>query len=183
MDIEATSIAGVLIVRPKKFGDERGFFSEVFKQEALDQAGVKISWIQDNHAFSSTRGVVRGLHFQSAPYAQAKLVRVVRGAIYDVAVDIRAGSPTYGAYVGIELSAANWTQLLVPEGMAHGYCTLSDECEVLYKVSAPYAPRNEGGLLWNDPDLGIDWPINQAEATLNARDQSWTRFKDFVSPF
>jgi len=183
MDIEATSIAGVLIVRPKKFGDERGFFSEVFKQSVLREAGVAFDWVQDNHAFSASRGVVRGMHFQTAPFAQAKLLRVTRGAVYDVAVDIRKGSPTYGAHVGVELSADNWAQLLVPAGFAHGYCTLSEDTEVLYKVTAPYAPQNEGGLLWNDPDLGVDWPIAHSEATLNARDASWPRLRDLESPF
>lgn len=183
MKIEKTAIEGVLIVTPQRHGDARGFFSETFKQDALREAGADIDWIQDNHAFSAARGVVRALHFQKPPAAQAKLVRVTRGAVYDVAVDLRRASDTYGQYVGVELSADNWRQLLVPAGFAHGYCALTENCEVLYKVDAPYAPASEGGLFWADPDLAIDWPIGRAEALLNARDEAWPRFADFVSPF
>lgn len=183
MKIEETAIAGVLILTPQRHGDARGFFSETFKRSALAQAGADIDWIQDNHAFSAARGVVRALHFQRPPAAQAKLVRVLRGAIYDVAVDLRKGSPTYGEHVGVELSAENWRQMLVPAGFAHGYCTLTADCEVLYKVDAPYAPDAEGGLFWADPDLAIDWPIGADAAQLNARDQALMRFADFVSPF
>ncbi len=183
MQIERTAIDGVLIVRPRKIGDERGFFSETYKREALAEAGADIDWIQDNHAFSAQRGVVRGLHFQAPPNAQAKLMRVIRGAIYDVAVDIRKGSATYGQHVGIELGAENWAQLLVPAGFAHGYCALTENTEVHYKVSADYAPSEESGLLWNDPDLAIAWPISASEAILSPRDRTWQRFRDFVSPF
>lgn len=183
MNIEPAAIADVLIVRPAKFGDNRGFFSETFKAAALREAGVDLDWVQDNHSFSAARGVVRGLHFQAPPLAQAKLLRVTRGAIYDVAVDIRRGSPNYGRHVGIELSADNWTQLYVPAGFAHGFCTLTGNTEVLYKVSADYAPAAEGGILWNDPDLAIAWPIEAQEATLSARDMQWPRFGDLSSPF
>lgn len=183
MRIDRAVIADVLIVRPTKRGDERGFFSETFKRAALAEAGVTHDWVQDNHAFSAQRGVVRGLHFQRAPYAQAKLLRVLRGAILDVAVDIRRASPTYGRHVALEMSADDWTQIYVPPGFAHGYCTLTEGAEVLYKVSANYAPAEEGGLLWNDPDLSIDWPIRADEAILNARDLSWPRFNAFSSPF
>jgi dTDP-4-dehydrorhamnose 3,5-epimerase len=183
MEIERTEIEGVLIIRPKKFGDHRGFFSETFKRAALEAEGVSVDWVQDNHSFSATRGVVRGLHYQCAPMAQAKLLRVTRGAVLDAVVDIRRGSRTYGRHVAVELSAENWAQIYVPVGFAHGFCTLSDNTEVLYKVNADYAPALEGGLLWNDPDLGIDWPINAGDATLSARDLEWPRFKDFASPF
>ena len=183
MDVIATDITDVKIVRPKKFGDHRGFFSEVFKNDVLKANGVDVDWVQDNHSFSASRGVVRGLHFQTAPFAQAKLLRVTRGAILDVAVDIRRGSPTYGRHVAVELSAGNWDQLYVPVGFAHGFCTLTDNTEVIYKVSAAYAPANEGGLIWNDPDLAIAWPISSAEATLSARDTTWPAFRDFDSPF
>lgn len=183
MQIEQTEIADVLIVRPMRHGDERGFLSETFKAAALKEAGVDLDWIQDNHAFSTSRGVIRGLHFQRPPHAQAKLLRVTRGAVLDVAVDIRKGSASYGRHVAIELSAENWAQLFVPTGFAHGYCTLSDETEVLYKVTAPYAPAEEGGVLWNDPDLGIAWPVSVEAAIVNERDRRWPRLRDFTSPF
>jgi len=183
MQIERTDIDGPLILRPKKHGDHRGFFSETFRASALREAGVDVDWVQDNHSFSAARGVVRGLHFQRAPKAQAKLLRVIRGAILDVAVDIRKSSPTYGKHVAVELSAENWTQLYVPVGFAHGFCTLTENAEVLYKVSAEYGPADEGGVLWNDPDLGIDWPIDPEEATLSPRDREWPLFKQLVSPF
>jgi dTDP-4-dehydrorhamnose 3,5-epimerase len=183
MEIERTSIPDVLLIRPKKLGDERGFFSETFKASALKDAGVDLHWMQDNHSLSTRRGVVRGLHFQRPPKAQAKLLRVTRGAILDVAVDIRATSPTYGRHVAYELSAENWTQIFVPAGFAHGYCTLADNTEVLYKVSADYDPAAEGGLLWNDPGLGIAWPVPVDEAILSARDLHWPRLQDLASPF
>ncbi len=183
MEIEQTAISGVLIIRPTKHGDHRGFFSETFKQSALREAGVEHDWVQDNHSFSATRGVVRGLHYQVTPNAQAKLLRVTRGAILDVAVDLRTSSPTYGRHVAVELSAENWAQLYVPIGFAHGFCTLTENVEVLYKVSAPYSPADEGGVLWCDPDLDIPWPISPEEATLSARDLQWPRLRDLVSPF
>lgn len=183
MQIEQTALSGVLVLRPQKYGDHRGFFSETFKQTVLREAGMAHDWVQDNHSFSVARGVVRGLHFQRPPRAQAKLLRVTRGAILDVAVDLRKASPTFGRSVAVELSADNWAQLFVPEGMAHGFCTLTENTEVLYKVSAGYSPEDEGGLLWNDPDIGISWPIAPEEATLSARDLEWPRFRDLVSPF
>jgi dTDP-4-dehydrorhamnose 3,5-epimerase len=183
MDIESTAIPGVRIIRARKSGDARGFFSETFKQHVLELHGIAESWIQDNHSFSTARGVIRGLHFQAAPAAQAKLVRVTRGAVFDVAVDIRVGSPTYGRHVAVELSAETWNQLYVPVGFAHGFCTLTDETEVLYKVTAPYAPETEGGVLWNDPALGIDWPVDTANATVIARDTGWPRLAELQSPF
>jgi len=183
MQIDSASIADVLIIRPKKHADHRGFFSETFRASALAEAGVSLEWVQDNHSFSAARGVVRGLHFQSPPTAQAKLLRVIRGALFDVAVDIRKGSPTYGRHVGVELSADNWAQIYVPAGFAHGFCTLTPDTEVLYKVSAPYTPSDEGGLLWDDPALGIEWPISRDEAVLAARDREWPRLREFVSPF
>jgi dTDP-4-dehydrorhamnose 3,5-epimerase len=183
MEVERTAIPDVLVIRPKKFGDERGFFSEVFKNDVLKAHGVDLPWVQDNHSFSATRGVVRGLHFQTAPFAQAKLLRVARGAILDVAVDIRRDAPTYGQHVAVELSAENWAQLYVPIGFAHGFCTLVENTEVLYKVTAPYAPTHEGGLMWNDPALGIAWPISAGEATVNARDQNWPGLTGFETRF
>lgn len=183
MRIEAASVPGVLVITPQKHGDHRGFFSETFRGDLLVDAGVHLDWVQDNHSFSTRRGVVRGLHYQAAPFAQAKLLRVIRGAILDVAVDIRQGSPTYGQHVAVELSEDNWKQLLVPAGFAHGFATLTETTEVLYKCTAPYAPANEGGLRWDDRSLGINWPIRPEEATLSERDKEWPAFADFVSPF
>jgi dTDP-4-dehydrorhamnose 3,5-epimerase len=183
VNIETTELAGVLLVTPKKHGDHRGFFSETFRASAFAEAGVSHGWVQDNHSFSATRYVVRGLHYQAPPMAQAKLLRVTRGAILDVAVDIRVGSPTYGRFVAYELSDENWRQLYVPEGFAHGFCTLTAETEVLYKVSADYAPQCEGGLLWNDPALGIPWPAAEAEATLSDRDRVCPSLAELASPF
>lgn len=183
MDIESTAIPGVCVIRARKFGDARGFVSETFKQQALEQHGIVETWIQDNHTFSAYRGVIRGLHFQAHPAAQAKLVRVTHGAIFDVALDIRVGSMTYGQHVAVELSAGAWNQIYVPVGFAHGFCTLTEEAEVLYKVSAPYAPQTEGGVLWNDPALNIDWPVDGANAVVIARDAAWPRLSELQSPF
>lgn len=181
MRIEPTALDGVLLLHPQKHGDARGFVSETFKASALREAGIADEWVQDNHSFSAQAGTIRGLHFQAPPMAQAKLVRVLRGAILDVALDIRRASATYGKHVAVELSADNFAQLYIPAGIAHGFCTLTDDTEVLYKVSAEYAPAQEGGVLWNDQDLGIAWPVH--EAAISARDAQWPRFKDFVSPF
>lgn len=183
MRVETTPIDGVLIIEPEKRGDARGFFSEVFKASALAEHGVAHDWRQDNHVRTAKAGTVRGLHFQAPPHEQAKLLRVTVGAIHDVAVDIRRGSPTYGAHVAVVLSAENWHQLYVPAGMAHGYCTLCDNTEVLYKTSAEYAPNAEAGLLWNDPALAIPWPVDAAEAIVNGRDRAWPELRDLVSPF
>jgi dTDP-4-dehydrorhamnose 3,5-epimerase len=183
MLVETTAIPGVLVITPKKFGDERGFFSETYRFSALAAHGVTHGWAQDNHSMSGKRGVVRGLHFQTPPRAQAKLLRVVQGAILDVTVDIRKGSPTYGQHVAVELSSNNWKQLYVPIGLAHGFCTLTDTTEVLYKASDEYAPETEGGLIWTDPALGIAWPVTAAEATVNPRDSRWPALAAFESPF
>lgn len=181
MRIEPTALDGVLLLHPKKHGDARGFVSETFKASLLREAGIADEWGQDNHSFSAQAGTIRGLHFQAPPMAQAKLVRVLCGAILDVALDIRRASPTYGKHVAVELSADNFGQLYIPSGFAHGFCTLTDNAEVLYKVSAEYAPAQEGGVLWSDPDLAIAWPVR--EAAISPRDAQWPRFKDFVSPF
>ena len=177
------AIPDVLLITPKRHGDARGFFSETYKARELAEAGFTGEFVQDNHSCSGARGTVRGLHFQAAPRAQDKLIRVVRGSIYDVAVDIRRGSPTYGRHVGVELSAENWSQLLVPKGFAHGFQTLTEGAEVLYKVTDYYAPETEAGLFWDDPALGIDWPIGRAEAALNARDAAWPGLEQLQSPF
>jgi dTDP-4-dehydrorhamnose 3,5-epimerase len=183
MQIDTTAIPDVLVLTPKKTGDNRGFFSETFRQDVLMEAGIRETWVQDNHSLSTRAGVVRGLHWQISPHVQAKLLRVTRGAIVDVVVDIRKGSPTFGHHVAIELSADNWRQIFVPTGFAHGFCTLTEECEVLYKVTAPYAPEHEGGLLWNDPALGIEWPVAVGQATLSERDKKWPTLAVLQTPF
>jgi len=181
MQIERTAIDGVLVFRPQKHGDDRGFLAETFRASALRDAGIAHDWVQENHSMSAHAGVVRGLHFQAPPQAQAKLLRVVRGAILDVALDIRSGSPTYGRHVAMELSAENFAQLYVPDGFAHGFCTLADHTEVIYKLSAPFSPAHEGGVRWDDPALGIAWPVS--EPITSPRDAEWPLFKDFLSSF
>jgi dTDP-4-dehydrorhamnose 3,5-epimerase len=183
LKIESHPVSGVLTIQPQRFGDERGFFSETYSFRELVSAGFDRPFVQDNHSMSAVRGTVRGLHFQAPPRAQDKLLRVIQGSILDVAVDIRVGSPTFGRSVAVELSAENGTQLLIPRGFAHGFQTLTDRVEVLYKVTDDYAPETEGGLLWSDPELGIAWPIGAEQATANARDQQWPRLADFKSPF
>ncbi len=178
MQITPTEIPAVVEITPKKFGDHRGFFSEVFKRSALRDANIAIDFVQDNHSMSQAVGVVRGLHYQKPPYAQAKLIRVVRGAIFDVAVDIRQASPTFGEHVSRILSADNWKQLLIPAGFAHGFATLEPDTEVLYKVNAPYAPDHEAGILWNDPALGINWPVDDSTVTLSDKDKVYPTLAD-----
>ena len=168
----------VMLIIPVRHGDSRGFFSETYSRKALTHAGFDKPFVQDNHSLSGKRGILRGLHFQRAPHAQDKLVRVTRGAVFDVAVDIRKGSPTFGQWVGAELSEDNWRQMLVPIGFAHGFVTLTDTVEVLYKVTADYAPECEGGLAWDDPALDIDWPLPVHEITTNARDRGWPKLSE-----
>lgn len=177
------AIPDVVEIVPPKFGDHRGFFSEVYKRSAFAAEGLDIDWIQDNQSFSAQVGTVRGLHFQAPPTGQHKLVRVLRGAIFDVAVDIRKGSPTFGKWVGVELSTSRWNQLLVPIGFAHCFMTLQPDTEVMYKVSGPYSKEHEGAILWNDPDLAIDWPDVGVEPVLSDKDIIAPRLKDFNSPF
>ena len=177
-DIQPMSLPDVLLVTPKKHGDERGFFSETYRRAALAEHGFDRDFVQDNHSMSAQRGTLRGLHFQRPPTMQDKLLRVVRGAVFDVAVDIRAGSATFGQWTGAELSAENWRQILVPAGFAHGFVTLTADAEVLYKVTAYYSPADEGGLLWSDPDVGIDWPLPAGRIVTNARDGAWPGIKD-----
>ncbi len=183
MEIQRLDIPDVLIIKPKKFGDHRGFFSETYKKKVLVDAGVDVEFVQDNHSFSATKGTVRGLHFQTDPFAQGKLVRVVRGAILDVAVDIRRGSPTYGKHVSAVISAGEWNQIYLPVGFAHGLCTLEPDTEVLYKVTAPYSPENDRGLLWNDPALGIEWPLAEGEAVLSDKDRVHPTLADLPEYF
>ena len=168
--ITPLAIPEVLLITPKRHGDARGWFSETWSRRTLAEAGIEADFVQDNQAFNARRGTLRGLHFQRAPHPQAKLVRVLKGAIYDVAVDIRDGSPSFGRWVAAELTAERGEQLFVPRGFAHGYCTLSDDCELFYKVDGLYAPETEGGLIWNDPDLAIPWPL-QGEPVLSDKDK------------
>jgi dTDP-4-dehydrorhamnose 3,5-epimerase len=170
--VEALAIPDVKLIAPPIFRDERGSFSETFNERALASCGISQRFVQDNHSQSVPRGVVRGLHFQVPPHAQDKLVRVVRGAIFDVAVDIRRGSPTFGKHVTATLSADNRAQLWVPKGFAHGFCTLEPNTEVLYKVTDYYAPEHDCGLRWNDPELAIAWPVALADAILSSKDHT-----------
>lgn len=183
MQITPTSIPDVLIIQPQKHGDERGFFSEIFREDKLAEFGFTERFIQDNHTYSAEPYVLRGLHFQSPPYAQDKLLRVIKGSIYDVAVDIRKGSPTFGNWVGLELSAQNFKQLLVPKGFAHGYLTLEPDTEVLYKVTNGYAPESDKGLMWNDSKIGIDWPLAGNEPQLSAKDKIQPSFEELPDFF
>ena len=175
--ITPLAIPEVLLITPKRHGDARGWFSETWSRKSLAEAGVHADFVQDNQAFSAKKGTLRGLHFQTAPHPQGKLVRVLRGAIYDVAVDIRAGSPSYGRWVAAELTAEGGEQLFVPRGFAHGYCTLTDDCELFYKVDGLYAPQTEGGVIWNDPDLAIPWPLD-GDPVLSDKDKVLPRLKD-----
>ena len=178
VDIRHLALPEVLLITPVKHGDDRGFFSETFSRKSLAEAGFNKPFVQDNHSLSGKRGILRGLHFQRAPYAQDKLVRVTRGAVFDVVVDIRKGSPSFGQWVGEELSAKNWRQMLAPAGFAHGFLTLTENAEVLYKVTDDYAPEAEGGLAWDDPEIGIDWPIPVDQILTNARDRSWPKLSE-----
>jgi dTDP-4-dehydrorhamnose 3,5-epimerase len=183
VDVIETAIADVKIITPKKFGDDRGFFSEVYNAGAFANAGLDLAFIQDNHSWSAKRGTIRGLHFQSPPFAQDKLVRVIRGAILDVAVDIRKSSPTFGQHVAVELSAANWRQLLVPIGFAHGFCTLEDDTEVIYKVTGRYSKDHDLGLAFDDPDLAIAWPVAAADAVTSDKDRKHPTLATLATPF
>lgn len=181
--IRETALPGVLLITPRRFGDDRGFFSETYNAQALAEAGVTTVFVQDNHSFSAQQGTVRGLHYQAPPHAQDKLVRCQRGAILDVAVDVRKGSPTYGQWVAEELTAENGAQLLVPKGFLHGFATLTPDVDVIYKCSDFYAPDCDGAVKFDDPDLGIDWGFDTATATLSAKDAAAPAFADWHSPF
>ncbi len=172
MEIQSFPIDSVKLIKPKKFGDHRGFFMETYNQKLLKEAGIDINFVQDNHSMSAQKGTLRGLHYQLEPFAQDKLVRVSSGAVLDVAVDIRPNSPTFKQYVSAVLSAENGHQLLVPKGFAHGFLTLEDHTEFLYKVSNYYAPSHDRSILWNDPELGIDWGIDLLSVILSEKDQN-----------
>jgi dTDP-4-dehydrorhamnose 3,5-epimerase len=178
-----TDLPDLKVLTPPIFTDSRGTFSEVYSQAALEGANISFRPVQDNQSVSRVAGTIRGLHFQTPPHAQAKLVRVIRGSIFDVAVDLRHGSPTYGKFAAIELSAENRKQFFIPAGFAHGFCTLAADTEALYKVDAHYSPPHDAGVLWNDPDLGIPWPVRQESAVLSEKDANLSRLKELPSYF
>ena len=183
MKLETFEIEGPLLLSPTRHGDARGFFSEVFRQDAFEAAAGPVVFVQDNHSRSQRRGVIRGLHYQAPPFAQGKLVRVIRGAVYDVAVDTRRGSPTFGCYIGVELSEQNWRQLWVPPGFLHGFCTLTEDVEFLYKVTAYYSPEHDGAVAFDDPRIGIDWPLRGGEALVSDKDRGAPKFVDMPAVF
>jgi dTDP-4-dehydrorhamnose 3,5-epimerase len=172
LDVRPLDLEGVFEIRPARFGDDRGFFSEVWSRERLAEAGLDLDFVQDNHSYSAAKGVLRGLHYQLPPAAQDKLIRVSRGSIFDVAVDIRRGSPTFGKWTGLILSAELWNQILVPRGFAHGFVTLEEHTEVQYKVTAPYRADLDHGIRFDDPAIGVDWPLDGLQAQLSAKDQT-----------
>lgn len=183
LDVCATTIRGVFVLKPRRFRDARGWFSETWNASRMRDCGLDYEFVQDNQSFSSDRGTVRGLHFQNPPAAQDKLVRVVSGSILDVAVDIRRSSPTYGQHVAIELTEQNGLQLLIPKGFAHGFLTLVGNTMVHYKVTAPYASGSDSGLAFDDPDLKIGWGVDRERAILSSKDAMLPSFADFVSAF
>jgi dTDP-4-dehydrorhamnose 3,5-epimerase len=172
VEIRPLGLDGVLEIQPRKFADDRGFFSETFSAQSLASVGINLTFVQDNHSYSASAGVLRGLHYQLPPKAQDKLVRVVRGSIFDVAVDIRKGSPTFGKWVGLEVSAEKWNQILVPAGFAHGFVTLEPNTEVLYKVTDDYSPKHDRSIRFDDPSIGIEWPIDKSRLQLSMKDQA-----------
>jgi len=176
MNIIHTALPGLLIIEPKVFGDDRGFFLESWNSATFKAAGIDLHFVQDNHS-RSQKGVLRGMHFQN-PEPQGKLVRVVRGAVYDAVVDLRRSSPTFGQWYGLELSAANHRMFWVPEGFAHGFLTLEDDTDFLYKCTTPYLPQNEASLAWDDPTVGIEWPLNGIEPILSSKDKAGVPFAD-----
>jgi dTDP-4-dehydrorhamnose 3,5-epimerase len=179
---ESTPIPDLVVVRPPRYGDARGFFSEVWSRRAFEAEGLHYDWCQDNHSRSEAAGVLRGLHYQAPPSAQAKLVRCVAGRIWDVAVDMRPESAAYRQWFGLELSAENWAQLLVPRGFLHGFLTLTTGAEVVYKVDSPYDRARDGSVAWNDPELAIDWPLDGAP-TLSEKDRAAPRLAEWTNPF
>ncbi|MEZ5937920.1 MAG: dTDP-4-dehydrorhamnose 3,5-epimerase [Hyphomonadaceae bacterium] len=178
---ERFDIEGPVLVKPRRFGDERGYFMETYRRNVWSEAGIDVEFVQHNHSFSAQKGVVRGLHFQTAPHPQAKLVRCTRGALLDVAVDIREGSPTFSRHVAVELSPENGWQLYVPAGFAHGFCTLTPDTELQYLCSDYYAPACDAGIAFDDPDLAIAWPVTREQAVLSDKDTALPRLRDFIA--
>jgi dTDP-4-dehydrorhamnose 3,5-epimerase len=183
LSVQPLNIPEVMLVQPAKQDDARGFFSETYNKCSFREAGIDADFIQDNHVLSVERGTMRGLHFQTAPFDQDKLVRVVRGAIFDVAVDIRVGSPTYGQHVSARISADDWNQIFIPIGFAHGLVTLEQNTEVIYKVSNRYSVEHDKGLLWSDSALGIDWPVSEADVILSEKDRQQPKLADLPTYF
>lgn len=183
LDVRALEIPEVKLITPRRFADERGHFVESWNRKAMHAAGLDIDFVQDNQSLSTRVGTMRGLHFQRPPHAQAKLVSVLRGSILDVVVDIRKGSKTFGKHVSAELNAENGTQILVPAGFAHGFCTLTPHTLVQYKVDAHYSAEADAGIFWADPKLAIAWPVGADKATLSDKDAKLPRLADIVSPF
>ena len=181
MEFIETTLKGAYLIKPKVFRDERGFFVESWNEKVFAENGIDVKFVQDNHSFSVKKGVLRGLHFQLPPNAQAKLVRVTRGKVYDVIVDIRKNSLTYGKWESFELSSDNFQMLFIPRGFAHAFLTLEDNTEFMYKVDNFYAPESDSGIIWNDPDLKIDWPIK--DPILSEKDSKLQFLKDFNNPF
>ena len=183
MDVIETEIPDVKRIKLKRFGDSRGWFSETFRADVMARARIITPFVQDNQSFSAPQGTIRGLHFQIAPQAQAKLIRVLQGAILDVAVDIRGGSPTFGKYVAVILDAENGEQLYIPHGFAHGFCTLTPDVMVVYKVDAYYSPEHDRALAWDDPEIGIPWPVAGEAAILSDKDRRAPRLADLGRGF
>jgi len=183
MDVKDLGLPGLRLLKPRRFADSRGYFVETHNERTFAAAGIVAKFVQDNQSYSASRGTIRALHFQVPPAAQAKLVRVLRGSVYDVAVDLRAGSPAYGQWAAVTLTADEGEQLFVPRGFAHGFCTLEPDTVVAYKVDDFYAPASDGGLIWNDPTLAIDWPVGPDEAVLSDKDMKLGLFAEFKSPF
>lgn len=181
MEFIRADLDGVILIKPDVHGDQRGFFLESYTQSKFAEGGITAVFVQDNHSRSAARGVLRGLHFQRPPFAQSKLIRVTRGAVYDVLVDLRKSSPTYGKWRAFELTAGNFLMLFAPAGFAHGFCTLDADTEVQYKVDVLYSPKHDGGIRWNDPDLAIEWPA--AKPLLSKKDEELPFFREFDSPF
>lgn len=183
MQIVDTEIKDVKILYPKKHEDNRGFFSETYNYKNLENFGIDTNFVQDNHSLSLEKGVIRGLHYQTEPFSQDKLVRAVNGSIFDVAVDLRKNSKTFGQHVSATITSKDWNQILVPKGFAHGFCVLEDNTEIIYKVSNYYAPECDKGILWNDPDLNIDWPITLNSVILSEKDKNQPFFSKIESFF
>jgi dTDP-4-dehydrorhamnose 3,5-epimerase len=183
MHCKSLDIPAVKILQPVKHEDPRGFFSEIFSARALAEFDIELDVVQENFAFSEQAHTIRGIHFQTPPFEQAKLVQVVSGAIYDIAVDLRKGSPWYGQYVGATISASEWNQILIPAGFGHGLCTLEPNTAVIYKVTAQYSKQHDAGIFWNDPELAIPWPLEGTEALVSAKDKLLPLLADFATPF
>jgi dTDP-4-dehydrorhamnose 3,5-epimerase len=183
MECKPLDLPGAMVLRPRRFSDARGYFTETYNEKTFSAAGITAKFVQDNQSYSARRGTIRGLHFQLPPAAQSKLVRVLQGSVYDVAIDLRMGSPAYGRWQGETLTASGGEQLFVPRGFAHAFCTLEPDTVVAYKVDEFYAPSCDSGLIWNDPTLAIKWPVAPDEVVLSDKDLKLGRFADFKSPF